>query len=199
MTSDTLIAFAAKAGSTAMDGDGKNSPYTSALLKHLATPGLDVRFALGRVRDDVVKATSNRQEPFVYGSLGGKEFPLVPPADSKVAAPTEPPQDGLADMRRDYEMYERLGTKEGWETFLQLYPSGRFADLAHLHIAKLEAAEKIASAVEHKPAAPQTKAANDQLAPVRRRSSRPPRPTSQCQGRPSDRRPARPRACCRVS
>ena len=81
LTSDTLIAFAAKAGSTAMDGDGKNSPYTSALLKHLATPGLDVRFALGRVRDDVVKATSNRQEPFVYGSLGGKEFPLVPPAD----------------------------------------------------------------------------------------------------------------------
>jgi uncharacterized caspase-like protein len=109
LTSDTLIAFAAKAGSTAMDGDGKNSPYTSALLKHLATPGLDVRFALGRVRDDVVKATSNRQEPFVYGSLGGKEFPLVPPAGSKVAAPTEPPQDGLADMRRDYEMYERLG------------------------------------------------------------------------------------------
>ena len=109
LTSDTLIAFAAKAGSTAMDGDGKNSPYTSALLKHLATPGLDVRFALGRVRDDVVKATSNRQEPFVYGSLGGKEFPLVPPADLKVAAPAEPPQDGLADMRRDYEMYERAG------------------------------------------------------------------------------------------
>ena len=109
LTSDTLIAFAAKAGSTAMDGDGKNSPYTSALLKHLATPGLDVRFAFGRVRDDVVKATSNRQEPFVYGSLGGKEFPLVPPADLKVAAPAEPPQDGLADMRRDYEMYERAG------------------------------------------------------------------------------------------
>jgi uncharacterized caspase-like protein len=43
LTSDTLIAFAAKAGSTAMDGDGKNSPFTSALLKHLATPGLDVR------------------------------------------------------------------------------------------------------------------------------------------------------------
>jgi uncharacterized caspase-like protein len=41
LTSDTLIAFAAKAGSTAMDGDGKNSPFTSALLKHLATPGLD--------------------------------------------------------------------------------------------------------------------------------------------------------------
>jgi uncharacterized caspase-like protein len=60
LTSDTLIAFAARAGSTAMDGDGKNSPFTSALLKHLATPGLDVRLALGRVRDDVMKATSGK-------------------------------------------------------------------------------------------------------------------------------------------
>jgi hypothetical protein len=143
LTSDTLIAFAAKAGSTAMDGDGKNSPFTSALLKHLATPGLDVRLALGRVRDDVMKATSNRQEPFVYGSLGGSEVPLVPPADSKVAAPAEPPHDSLADMRRDYEFFERVGTKDAWEEFLQIYPSGPYAVLARQQMAKLSAAEKI--------------------------------------------------------
>ena len=47
LTSDTLIAFAAKAGSTAMDGDGKNSPYTSALVKHLATPDLDYALRSG--------------------------------------------------------------------------------------------------------------------------------------------------------
>ena len=38
LTSDTLIAFAAKAGSTAMDGDGKNSPFTSALLNTSRRP-----------------------------------------------------------------------------------------------------------------------------------------------------------------
>jgi uncharacterized caspase-like protein len=65
ITSDTLIAFAAKAGSTAMDGNGKNSPFTAALMKYLATPGLDLRIAFGRVRDDVMKATSNQQEPFI--------------------------------------------------------------------------------------------------------------------------------------
>jgi hypothetical protein len=143
LTSDTLIAFAAKAGSTAMDGDGKNSPFTSALLKHLATPGLDVRFALGRVKDDVMKATSNRQEPYVYGSLGGDAFPLVPPADSKVTAPAEPPRDSLADMRRDYEFFERVGTRDAWEQFLQLYPSGPYAVLARQQMAKLSAAEKL--------------------------------------------------------
>jgi len=46
-TADTLVAFAAKAGSTAADGEGANSPYTTALLRHLMTPGLDVRLALG--------------------------------------------------------------------------------------------------------------------------------------------------------
>jgi uncharacterized caspase-like protein len=52
LTSDTLIAYAAKAGSTAGDGSGTNSPYTHALINHLMTPGLDVRLALGRVRDE---------------------------------------------------------------------------------------------------------------------------------------------------
>src|SRR5262249_56350967 len=37
---DTLIAYAAKAGSTAEDGDGQNSPFAAALIKHLAPPGL---------------------------------------------------------------------------------------------------------------------------------------------------------------
>lgn len=88
LTSDTLIAYAARAGSTAADGQGTNSPYTSALVKHLITPGLDVRLAFGRVRDEVLKSTSNRQEPFVYGSLGGTEIPLVP-ATARLAP--EPP------------------------------------------------------------------------------------------------------------
>ncbi len=94
LTSDTLIAFAAKAGSTALDGDGANSPYTVALVKHLTTPGLDLRLALGRVRDEVLRNTNSKQEPFVYGSLGGAEIALVaapaapPPAPAPAPTPT---------------------------------------------------------------------------------------------------------------
>jgi Caspase domain len=44
---NTLIGFAAKAGSTALDGDGPNSPYATALLNHITTPGLDLRIAFG--------------------------------------------------------------------------------------------------------------------------------------------------------
>jgi uncharacterized caspase-like protein len=77
LTTDTLIAYAAKAGSTASNGSGTNSPYAVALLNHLTTPGLDVRLALGRVRDEVMKSTGNQQEPYLYGSLGGAEIALV--------------------------------------------------------------------------------------------------------------------------
>ena len=68
---DTLVAYAAKAGSKPYDGDGANSPYATALLRHLAEPGVEIRIALGRVRDDVLAMTGGRQEPFIYGSLGG--------------------------------------------------------------------------------------------------------------------------------
>src|ERR1700694_4495335 len=78
-STDTLIAYAAKAGSTADDGDGLHSPFTSAILKNLTVPGLDVRLAFGRVRDEVLKVTGNRQEPFVYGSLGGGHLSVVRP------------------------------------------------------------------------------------------------------------------------
>src|SRR5262249_40874068 len=74
---DTLVAFAAKAGSIASDGRGLNSPFTAALLRHIATPGLDIRLALGQVRDTVMASTSPRQEPFVYGSLGGRTISIV--------------------------------------------------------------------------------------------------------------------------
>ena len=77
VTSDTLIAFAAKAGMYATDGQGTNSPFTTSLIKNLVTPGLDVRLALGRVRDEVLAATNHQQEPFVYGSLGGASISLA--------------------------------------------------------------------------------------------------------------------------
>jgi hypothetical protein len=146
---DTLIAFAAKAGSTALDGDAKNSPFTAALLKHLATPGLDLRIAFGQVRDDVLKATSNKQEPFVYGSLGGTTVSLVPAQEPKVATPSAAPAattDSVSDARRDYYEFLNSGaTKEGWNDFLQLHPTGPYANLARSQLAKLTDAEKRAA------------------------------------------------------
>src|SRR5262249_40570761 len=130
MTSDTLIAFAAKAGSIANDGDGPHSPFTAALLKHLPTPGVDVRLIFRRVRDDVLASTKRKQEPFVYGSLGGSDVALVP-------APAAPPADPAAEARRDYELAERVGTLEAWDLFIAQYPAGFYANMARAQRAKL--------------------------------------------------------------
>jgi len=151
---NTLIAYAAKGGSTADDGNGANSPYATALLKHLTTPGLDLRQAFGLVRDDVMKATANKQEPFTYGSLGGATVSLVqtaslsitPPETSAVAAPAAP--DAAAELRQDYEYAERVGTKAGWESFLKTHPTGFYADLARAQLAKLKTDQAGTAAAE---------------------------------------------------
>jgi uncharacterized caspase-like protein len=153
-SSNTMIAFAAKAGSTASDGDGKNSPFTIALARHVAKPGLDLRKAFGYVRDDVLKATGNRQEPYVYGSLGGDDLSLVP---AKPVA-TGPQADPQAAVRRDYELALQLGTRDGWNAFLSQYPDGFYANLARGQLNKIAAEEARVAAAEKARLAEQEKA-----------------------------------------
>ncbi|WP_293901232.1 caspase family protein [Phenylobacterium sp.] len=89
---DTLVAYAAREGSTAADGDGGDSPFTKALARRMVTPGLEIRLLFGQVRDEVMKVTDQRQEPAIYGSLGGDPFYFVAPAVpvSVAAAPVAP-------------------------------------------------------------------------------------------------------------
>jgi hypothetical protein len=149
MTPDTLIAYAAKAGSLSYEGNGPNSPFTTALMKYLAEPGIDIRIALGKVRDEVVKNTGNRQEPFVYGSLGGDEVSLVPAPEPKVSGPAAAAVDPNLAVVRDYEMAEKVQTREVWEAFLELHKSGFYANLAQAQLAKLLAMETATEAVQN--------------------------------------------------
>ncbi|MEH2687985.1 caspase family protein [Bradyrhizobium diazoefficiens] len=150
---NTMIAFAAKAGSTASDGDSRNSPFATALVEHLPKPGLDLRKAFGFVRDDVLKATSYKQEPYVYGSLGGDDVPLVPTRPI-ATGPQANPQDAV---RRDYELALQLATRDGWEAFLAQYPDGFYSNLAKGQLNKIAAEETRAAAEQKAKAAEQEK------------------------------------------
>ena len=77
---NVLVAYAARDGTTALDGDARNSPFTAALLRNIETPGVEVTFMFRNVRDDVMEATRNEQQPFVYGSLSRKAIYLAGPA-----------------------------------------------------------------------------------------------------------------------
>jgi uncharacterized caspase-like protein len=70
----TLIAFATAPGQLALDGDGTNSPFSTALIRHISTPGLEVQQMLTRVRADVVATTGSKQVPWSNSSLIGEVF-----------------------------------------------------------------------------------------------------------------------------
>lgn len=130
-SSDTLVAFAAKAGSVASDGDGPNSPFTAAMLKFIASPGLDLRLAFGKVRDEVIKTTGNRQEPFVYGSLGGSTVSLVPGSEKPPAESAKP----FDESRLELAFWETIKNEKNpqlFQAYLNRYPKGVFADLAKI-------------------------------------------------------------------
>ena len=72
-----LVAYAAKHGQIAFDGDGTGSPFATALVKRLSTPNLEISMLFRMVRDDVLNATGRKQEPYVYGSLPGESLYFV--------------------------------------------------------------------------------------------------------------------------
>jgi len=107
-------------------------------------PGLDLRKAFGFVRDDVLKTTGNKQEPYVYGSLGGDDVALVP-AKPAAAGPQANPQDAV---RRDYELALQIGTREVWTAFLAQYPDGFYASLAKGQLSRIAAEDARAAAAD---------------------------------------------------
>ncbi len=76
----SLIVYSTQPNNVALDGAGRNSPFTSALLKHIATPGIEVRQMLSRVRGDVLAATDQKQTPWDSSSLVGDVYLAAPPA-----------------------------------------------------------------------------------------------------------------------
>jgi uncharacterized caspase-like protein len=69
----SLIVYSAKGGETALDGEGQDSPFATALLNRIRMPNLEIRRLFDLVRDDVLASTNKQQQPFTYGSLSGSE------------------------------------------------------------------------------------------------------------------------------
>jgi WD40 repeat protein len=78
-TGATLVVYAAREGTTAKDGDGKDSPFALSFAKRIVEQGVEINMALRFVRQDVLVTTGRQHEPFVYGSLPPEAFYFVPP------------------------------------------------------------------------------------------------------------------------
>jgi Caspase domain/Domain of unknown function (DUF4189)/Putative peptidoglycan binding domain len=144
---NTMVAFAAKAGSTASDGDSKNSPFTAALVKYLPRPGLDLRKAFGYVRDEVLKTTNNKQEPFIYGSLGGDDVALVPAPEKSTVDAGKPLDDKTLELAF-WESIKNEKNPELFQAYLNRYPKGVFADIARINLQKQKTAALESAKIE---------------------------------------------------
>jgi hypothetical protein len=71
---NSIIVYAAGAGQTAADGEGRNSVFTIQLLKNLRTPGLEVQDLFRRTGADVSRASGRRQVPVVYSQFSGTAY-----------------------------------------------------------------------------------------------------------------------------
>jgi uncharacterized caspase-like protein len=161
---NTLVVYAAKDGTTADDGVGRrHSPFTEALLKHIATPGLEINLLFRRVRDDVIKATSHEaqpQQPHVYASLGGQELFLSPPSvwapavQPSVAAPSPPP---ASDAERAWVAAKDSTSIAVLEAFRRQYgASNAFYDrLAQARLEELKKQAALATPPAAKPPLPE--------------------------------------------
>ncbi|MCX7560280.1 caspase family protein [Sulfitobacter sp. F26204] len=88
----TLIAYSTQPGNVALDGEGRHSPFTAALLDHMATPDLDVEIMMRSVRRDVMQETGGQQVPWSSSSLTGSFiFRPLPPKETTAPVPKPSP------------------------------------------------------------------------------------------------------------
>ncbi len=148
-TAGMLISFATEPGNVALDGDGRNSPFTTALLKHMDETDASINDVMIEVRKDVMAATNSAQIPWENSSLTG-QFYFNPNRSltGKTAATTEAPTTTrlitVADSTVEHTFWtsvESSKTPELYKAYLERFPNGVYAPIAK---ARLSAVRSIA-------------------------------------------------------
>ncbi|WP_316174621.1 MULTISPECIES: caspase family protein [unclassified Bradyrhizobium] len=142
----TLIAFATGPGQTALDGEaGANSPFTRALIAHIAQPGVEIQQAMTEVRAQVNEETSKGQLPWGHTNLIGAVYlnPAATPATSAAAIPGNVPANAASSANAEAELEFWRSVKdsnrpEELNAYLSTYPNGQFKTLALARIASIE-------------------------------------------------------------
>ncbi|GLH75644.1 peptidase [Bradyrhizobium sp. SSBR45G] len=142
----TLIAFATGPGQTALDGDaGANSPFTRALISHIAQPGVEIQQAMTAVRAQVNEETSKGQLPWGHTNLIGAVYlnPAAAPAATAATAGTTPVAAAASPTAAEAELEFWRSVKdsnkpEELNAYLSTYPNGQFKSLAMARIASIE-------------------------------------------------------------
>ena len=153
----TLIGYSTQPGAFALDGVGRNSPYTAALLKHVEAPAMDVSGVLVEVRNDVLKTTGGRQVPWEHTSLTGRVYLTGQPAPVSTEGtqlaglpppPTPPPVVNNYDKELELLFWNTVKDSKSpdvLQAYLDRYPNGSFTALARILLANVREPVKVAT------------------------------------------------------
>jgi Caspase domain len=67
----TFISYSTQPGNVALDGEGRNSPFASALSKRMSEKGRNLTSVMIDVRKDVIASTGGKQVPWDHSALTG--------------------------------------------------------------------------------------------------------------------------------
>jgi hypothetical protein len=140
----TLIAFATQPGNVALDGEGRNSPFTSALLTIMERPGLPLSEVMISVRNEVLKTTGGKQLPWEHSSLTGQFY--FKPAEPGSAASAD--QNGLE--LAFWNSIQGSRNPQLYEAYLRRYPNGSFAEIARINLQEVKVAAAVPIAKDEK-------------------------------------------------
>ena len=129
----TMISFATQPGNVALDGTGRNSPFTKALLKHLGNPGEGLTHSMIRVRRDVLQATQGKQVPWDNSSLTG-DVVLQPATGDENQANKWLEEEKKRAETTYWQSIVNSDDKAFFEAYLARYPNGEFTDIAVLNL-----------------------------------------------------------------
>lgn len=126
----TFVAFATQPGNVALDGQGTNSPFTDGILKHIATPDLDIALMMRRVRRDVLTATKGKQVPWTNSSLTDPFHFVRTPAATSSQSSSSSSQSRFQQIVAAYNATKQVGSCEAHAAFEASYSKTLFARLS---------------------------------------------------------------------
>lgn len=143
----TIVSFSTQSGQTAADGTGRNSPYTTAFLKHIEEPQ-EIGDVFRDISSDVYDSSGKTQLPELSLSIIGK-FYLNGPVSVTVApaAPQAAPKaDPCAAAEAHWKAADGIGTLGAYEDHLARFPNCIFATLARARVEGLKQKTALAPA-----------------------------------------------------
>ncbi|MGH6825735.1 caspase family protein [Methyloceanibacter sp.] len=164
----TFIAFSTQPGNVALDGQGRNSPFTSALLKHVGESGKDLSAIMIAVRNEVYAETDGKQVPWDSSSLRSQFF--FSPSEANATA-TQPNLKTAPVAKIDPAAAAWAAAKDTsdisvLEAFISRYADSFYAELARARIADLKKQKEQTKLANIAPREPAILPPNERLALV---------------------------------